>query len=587
MFEKIKNVANTPFTIVHAKKIWPFIKPYWKMALLGVLITVPVGALDAVIAWALKPYMDVVLIEKSARSASYIPILIILFSLLQGVLTYLAKYVNAWVGQKITNDLKKKLYIKLVHNDVEFFDNAKSGEVLVRFSGDADTACAGLVSNVKGFTTRFFSSVALVGVLFYNSWQLAIIGVVFLLAAFFPLSKVRKRIRKATKQTVTSASSMSTKYNEAYSGNRVVSSYNLYKYQYDRFKENLAEMFRLQMKIVKRTGLVSPLMHVLIAVGIAIVVWYGSYLIVTGVITPGNFVSFIAALLMLYTPIKAIGNTYTSLQGSLLAMERVFEVLETNPLITSPENPVFIDKFRKAIEYKNVSFAYKNGKTVLKNINASIKIGQTVALVGATGGGKTTFVNLLPRFYDVTKGEILIDGVDVRDMDITSLRNHIAVVFQDNFLFSGTIRDNIIMGKLDATEEEINRAVDNACLREFVDSLPDGLDTDIGERGILLSGGQKQRIGIARAFIKNAPIVILDEATSALDNQSEAIVQKALDNLMVDRTVFVIAHRLSTIHDADKIIVINKGQIVEEGTHKTLIAKKGAYYKLYHAKEKL
>jgi len=319
-----------------------------------------------------------------------------------------------------------------------------------------------------------------------------------------------------------------------------------------------------------------------VSLGIAVIIWLGSYLIVTKAITPGAFVSFITALIMLYNPIKSIGNNFNSVQMSLLAMERVFDILESVPAIRDEKNAKKLEKIKKTIEFKDVCFEYVQGKPVLKHINFKANVGQTIAFVGNSGGGKSTIVSLLPRFYDVQSGSIMVDGENIKHFQVNSLRDHIAMVFQDNFLFKGTIRDNIMLGKPDATEEEVEKAVKSACLEDFVKSLDKGLDTEIGERGVLLSGGQKQRIAIARAFLKNAPIVILDEATSALDNKSEAIVQQAIDNLMTDRTVFVIAHRLSTVRHADKIIVINNGEIVEEGNHEQLVEKPdGAYAALY------
>ena len=281
---------------------------------------------------------------------------------------------------------------------------------------------------------------------------------------------------------------------------------------------------------------------------------------------------------MLYTPIKAIGNNFNAVQMALMAMDRVFELLDGKPDIVSKKDAKLLPGIKKGIEYRDVCFEYEPGKPILKHINLKIKKGETVAFVGNSGGGKTTMVNLLPRFYDVTGGAVLFDGIDVRDLNLDSLRENIAIVFQDNFLFSGTIRENILLGKENATEDEIRTAVKNACLEEFINGLEKGLDTEIGERGTLLSGGQKQRIAIARAFLKNAPVVILDEATSALDNKSEAVVQQAVDNLMKDRTVFIIAHRLSTVRHADKIAVINYGELVELGTHEELLQREGSIY---------
>ena len=558
--------------------MWKYVKPYWGRALIAMTITIPIGAMDAVIAWALKPYMDVVMVEKGASYTAYIPLLIIVFTLLQSTFNYIATYLNTWVGQKVSNSLKLDLYKKLLHRSASFFDNKHSGDILMRYNNDVDSSCGGLLSNLKLFTTRLFSSVSLICVLFYNSWQLAIVAVVVLGCALYPLTTVKRKIKSIMDKTIFTGAAVTTQYNETYQGNRIITSYNLYDYQTKKFKDNLQQRFKLGIKMIQRTGLLSPMMHFIVSVGIAGVIWFGSHLIVTQTITPGNFVSFIAALIMLYTPIKAIGNNYNSVQMALLAMERVFKLMDAKPTITSKKGAPKLEKIAKSIEYKDVCFEYIKDKPVLQNINLKIKKGQTIAFVGNSGGGKTTMVNLLPRFYDVTSGSIMIDGTDIRDYDLDSLRDNIAVVFQDNFLFSGTIRENILLGKEDATQTEIDKAVESACLSEFISSLEKGLDTDIGERGTLLSGGQKQRIAIARAFLKNAPIVILDEATSALDNKSEAVVQQAVDNLMKDRTVFIIAHRLSTVRNADKIIVVNYGKIVEQGSHDELLKRPDSVY---------
>ncbi len=591
MFKKLTNKVikklKSTYTISNYCKILPYVKPYWVRALIGVLITIPIGAMDAVIAGALQPYMDVVMMEKNTASTSYIPILIILFSSVQSLLNYTATYLNTWVGQKISQSLKITLFEKLMHYDASFFDKSTSGDILFRFNYDVDMACAGLLSNLKLFTTRVFSSLSLIGVLIYNSWQLAIVAIIVLLGALYPLTTVRRRIKSLMDKTIFSGSAVMTHYNETFNGNRIVTSYNLYNYQLDRFRNTLHSVFKLGIKMIQRTGMMSPLMHFVVSLGVAIIIWLGSYLIVTQKITPGNFVAFIAALIMLYNPIKSIGNNFNSVQLSLMAMERVFGLLEAVPAIHDKANAVPLNAVRNTIEYKDVCFEYVPNKPVLKHINLKVDVGQTIAFVGNSGGGKTTMVNLLPRFYDVKSGKIEIDGVDIRDMQLDSLRDKIAIVFQDNFLFAGTIRENILLGKEDATQEEVNKAVKAACLEEFIASLDKGLDTEIGERGVLLSGGQKQRIAIARAFLKNAPIVILDEATSALDNKSEAIVQQAIDNLMADRTVFIIAHRLSTVRNADKIVVVNYGEIVEMGSHEELMAKEDSIYRsLYRAQLK-
>ncbi len=565
------------------RNIFPYIKPYWVRALLAVLVTIPGGALDAAIPWALKTYMDSITNGSISTLTKLMPVFIIGFALLQSSFTYLATYMNAWVGTKISNGLKCDLFQKLMRCDAAFFDQSVSGTIQMRFNGDVDTACAGLLSNLKMFSTRIFNSLALIIALLVISWQLAIVAIFILLIALFPLTTIRKRISDLSGKSVVAGGAVAAHYLESFSGNRIISSYNLYEYQTKKFKNVLTETFKIMIKMVQRTGILSPIMHFVIGCGIALIIFTGNYLIGKGMLTAGGFVAFTTSVIMLYQPIKSMGNDLNAVQLSLLAMERVFSLLHTDPKIRNKPKAKVLKKISEGIEYKNVCFEYVQDRPVLKNINLNIKLGETVAFVGNSGGGKTTLVNLLSRFYDVNEGCILIDGKDIRDLEIDSLRDKISVVFQDNFLFDGTIRENILLGKENATEEEIQSAVRSACLDEFVGELKKGLNTKIGERGVLLSGGQKQRVAIARAFIKNAPIVILDEATSALDNKSEAIVQKAIDNLMKDKTVLVIAHRLSTVRNADKIAVVNYGEIVEIGTHTQLIKKKnGIYASLYN-----
>lgn len=581
-----EEIKKLPF-IEHYKKMWPFVKPYMFRAILAILICIPIGALDSVVALSLKPYMDIVLVDKTESSPAYIPLLIVAFTSVQGFLNYAATYLNTWVGTKINQDLKRALYKKLLHLETSYYDQHNSGFVIQRFNTDCDIACSGLLENLKVFVSRFFSSISLICVLIYNSWQLAIIAVLILGCALMPLASVRRRIKRVVMGSVVEGAKVVSNYNETYSGNKTIASYNLQNKIYNTFDSTLHNLFKLTIKMVQKTAWMTPALHIIVSIGIGAVIGYGSYLIVNGDITSGNFVSFITALILLYTPIKSIGKNYNAMQVSFLAIERVVEILETEPTIFDKPNAVTLKGVKKRINFNHVYFEYKEGVPVLKDINLEVKAGTTVALVGNSGGGKTTIVNLIPRFYDVKSGSITIDKTDIRDISLESLRDNIAVVFQDNFLFAGTIRDNILLGKEDATEEEIATAVKMACLDEFINELENGLDTKIGERGSLLSGGQRQRLAIARAFIKNAPVVVLDEATSALDNKAEAVVQRAIDNLMQDRTVFVIAHRLSTVQNADKIVVINDGEIIETGTHEELLQEEnGAYKALYNAQFK-
>ena len=562
--------------------MWPYVKPFWFRGLVSLLLAIPIGSMDALIALSLKPYMDMVMVEKSLQASWYIPLIIVLFTSTQGALTYLSNYLNTWVGANITNLLKMDLYKKMLGFETEFFNQKNSGDVIYMFNNNADMACAGLLTNLKNFVQKFFTAVSLTFVLFYNSWQLAIVCVFILLMALLPMTTMKKKVKSVMDKAIVADSSLITAYNETYSGNKTIISYNLENYQKGKFQQVLNGIFSLRIKMLKRTRWLTPVMHVILSFGIGLAIWIGSVLILDGTITSGSFVSFLTALIMLYTPMKSIGSNYNSILMSFLAIERVFDIMDSVPAIRNKANAKILSEKPKLIEFKNVSFAYKPNVPVLKKVNITVKQGETIALVGNSGGGKSTFISLLPRFYDVSTGNILIDGVDIRDYTLESLRDNIGVVFQDNFLFGGTIRENIMLGNAKATPEQLKNAVKMAYLDDFVNSLKDGLDTQIGERGILLSGGQKQRVAIARAFLKDAPILILDEATSALDNKSEAVVQKAIENLMHDKTVFVVAHRLSTIRHASKIVVINQGEIVEVGTHDELVnIENGAYKLLY------
>ncbi len=563
--------------------ILPYFKPYLFRTLLALLLAIPIGSLDAVIALSLKPYMDIVMLNKQMQSPLYIPFLIIIFTTIQGTLNYLATYMNDWVGGKVTNDLKIDLYKKLMHQSSSFFDKQTSGKVLKGYNNDADKSCSGLLTNIKTCISRLFSSISLIAVLFYNSWMLAIIAVIALTCAMIPLMKMKSTIKGVYNKSEGENAKVLTTYNEAFAGNKIIAAYNLYDLKKSQFNKLVNTVFGLRIKITQHIGWLSPLMHIIVSCGIGAVIGLGSYLIVQGKLTAGQFVSFITALIMLYTPIKGLGNNAKSMTTCLCAMERVVSKLDKKSGIIDKPDAINFPDFKDKITFENINFEYKKDKPVLKNISFEVTKGETIALVGNSGGGKTTIVNLLPRFYKLKKGAIKIDGVSINDIKLNDLREHIAIVFQDNFLFEGTIRDNILLGKLDATDAELHNAIKNSYLEDFINSLENGLDTQIGERGVLLSGGQKQRIGIARAFLKNAPILILDEATSALDNQAEHIVQQAIDNLMKDRTVFVIAHRLSTIQNANRIAVINQGYLTELGTHEELLKiPNGDYKKLYN-----
>lgn len=577
-------------------RIWPYIRPFGFRIILGFLIAIPLGLLDGVTAFALKPFMDYVVGKQDwvfhlfgneytltwQLFAFLIPFAVVAFAGVQGVLRYLNDYISAWTSAHITNNVKFDLFHKLVHMDPQFFDENSSGIVISRYMGDPTTASSGIVDNIKTITTSLFGALGLIAVMLYSSWRLALVGVIVLNIAFLPVALIRKRIKNASNKNMVIGGNITTNINETYSGNKVMAAYGLQDRQEEYFVRQTWDSYNVGMSLLKRAGWMSPMMYLIASIGIAIVLAYGTSLINNGIMTAGSFASFVTSLLLLYKPVKTLGNTLTGIQNIFVAMGRVFELFDLEPKIKDSENAVELKGFEKEIQFKDVYFEYVPNQPVLKDINLTIPKNETLAIVGNSGGGKSTLVNLLPRFYDIKSGSITIDGKDIKDFTIKSLRHNISMVFQDNFLYTGTIKENIMMGNPDATTEELMAAIKSAHLEEMIQELPEGLETELGERGLTLSGGQRQRVAIARAMLRNAPIVILDEATSALDNESEAIVQKAMDNLMQNKTVFVIAHRLSTIKNANRIAVINEGNLVELGTHEELMAiENGEYKHLY------
>ena len=577
-------------------KMYPYIKIVLWRSILLFLLAVPLGLLDGVVAFSLRPYMDFVVngnelqtfelmghtFKLQAFFIKLIPIAIVVFALVQGVLKYVCNYLSDWTGNKMSNTLKVDLFKKLTSMDTKFFDINSSGLVLSRFFSDPDAASKNLINTLKSFILSIFEFVALVFVLLFNSWKLALIGIGVMGIAITPVLFIKKKIKKVSNATMVVSGDMTTNFNETFAGNKIITAYNLQENQNHKFEEQIHEQFDLAMSLTKRVGWMSPIMYFVCSIGIAIVMSYGNSLILSGEMSAGSFASFVTSLLLLYKPTKSLGLTLTNLQNTFVSIARVFELFDLMPEIKNSPNAQKFQGVGSGINFSHVNFEYEENQPVLKDFNLDVKANETIALVGNSGGGKSTVVNLLPRFYDIKSGSIKINGVDIRDLDISDLRNHISFVFQDNYLFTGTLKENILMGKPNATDAEIAEAIKLSHLDEFIGTLPEGINTIVGERGSSLSGGQRQRVAIARALIKNAPIVILDEATSALDNESEAIVQQALDNLMKNKTVFVIAHRLSTIHNANRIAVLNEGELVELGTHEELINKpEGRYRYLY------
>lgn len=564
------------------KQLIQYIKPYLPLTLLSILLTLPAGALDAVIVMTLKPYMDVIMLNKSIHSPWTISFFILVFTSIQGILNFSATYINSYVAGQITNEVKIILFENLLNRETSFFDKTTSGFIQKAFNNDVSKAFGSLLGYLKSYALRIFSAVSLIIVLIYNCWQLAIIAVFILVFALIPVTQVKNLIKNIVNDYENENAKVIADYNETFSGNKIISAFNLKNFQINKLKKHLKKAFQLDMKIILRTGWTTPLMRLVAAIGIGLIIGIGSTLINNNTITSGNFVAFVTALILLFNPIKGIGNDSKNLQTSILAIERVINELEYIPKIKNNASPIFMKHFNSGIEFKNVSFEYRKNKKVLHELSFQINKGEKIALVGHSGGGKSTIINLIPRFYDVTSGEILIDGINIKNYDINSLRNNISIVLQDNFIFTGTIRENLKIIKPNATDKDLFSVLQSSYLYDFVMSTEKGLDTQVGERGLLLSGGQKQRLGIARAFLKNSPIIIFDEATSALDNESEFYIKKAIENLMKDKTVIIIAHRFSTINNVDKIIVIDDGKIVEQGSQTQLLQNtNGKFKKLY------
>lgn len=540
-----------------------------------------VAGTTAASAYLIKPALDDVFINKDERMLKLIPVAVIIVYFLRGLGLYGQEYLMSYVGQNIIRRLRNMLYDHIQDLPLSFFHKEKTGTLMSRITNDVNTIKAMVSSVVTGSIRDCFTIVGLTIVIFTQIWDLALFAFIILPLAFYPIVALGRRVRKVSRKCLEAIADMSSFLHETFAGNKIVKAFGMESYEKERFFDKTFNLFRLEMKEIRAKSLSSPIMEFLGGIGIAFVIWYGGYKVISGTYTTGTFVSFLAAVVMLYDPVKKLSKLNNQLQQGLSATDRIFDIIERESDIKEDENPVVLGRGPHDVSFRNVNFRYKD-VVVLKDINLEIKSGEIIALVGMSGGGKTSLVNLIPRFYDVSGGSLLIDEIDIRKASISSLRDQIAIVTQEPILFNDTVKNNIAYGNLKASYKEIESAAKAAYAYEFIQGFPDKFNTMIGELGGRLSGGEKQRICIARALIKNAPILILDEATSSLDTESERLVQKALENLMKGRTTFIIAHRLSTIGYADRILVIVDGRIVEEGKHEDLMAKRGEYYKLYN-----
>lgn len=587
---KLKDTnAQTSFDYLWLiKRIYPYLKPYLKLIILSILISIPLGLADGVFAFSLKPYFDFVINKQNAfyfgnqisykSLAAIIPLVIIGIATIQGIFHFLNAFLCHWLSLKITNTIKTDLFKKLIYMDAKFFDENSSGIIINRFLYDPVLASRGIVDYLHNFILSIFGALSLIIVMFLSSYKLTIIGILGLCSACIPAFIVRQSIKKTSNQFAVISGDILTTFNETFNGNKLISVYSLQNKQINKYNQNIENAFDVDINLQKKLCSIYPFMQLITAIAIAVVLLYGTSLIYKGEMTSGAFVSYATSLVMLYKPIKMIGFLLTNIQNLFVAMGRIFELFDCDESITKNIKGPLLNNFSVNIEFDNVNFEYTKDQTILKNLCFKINKGETVALVGNSGGGKSTIASLIPRLYETNTGSIKIDGIDIKEYNLESLRNSISYVFQDIFLFTGSIKENIVL-ESNISDEELYSVI-NACkLDDLIKSLPEGINTLIGERGLTLSGGERQRVAIARAMVKNSPIIILDEATSSLDNEVEANVQIALENLVRDKTVILIAHRLSTIKNADKIFVINNGELVEQGTHDELLSKDDSYYK--------
>ena len=562
------------------KRLLALIKENKLRLFLAMVCMLVIAVASSATAFLVKPVLDDIFFNKDTTMLKIIPLVVILIYFLRGLGMYGQDYLMNYVGENIIKDLRNDLYNRIQDLPIAFFHKEQTGVLMSRITNDVNIIKTMVSTAVTGSLKDSFTIVGLTFVIFYRDWKMALFAFIILPVAFFPIVEFGRRVRRISTGWQEAMADLNSFLHETLAGNKIVKAFGMESYEKKRFFNKTLDLFKLEMKAVVARSLSSPIMEFLGGLGIAFIIWYGGYKVITGSSTAGTFFSFMAAVLMLYDPVKKLSGLNNAVQQGLAAADRVFDIIEMESDIKEKKNPLAIKRGPHRVTFENVFFKYDD-VMVLKDINLDVKADEVLALVGMSGGGKTSLVNLIPRFYDVTRGAVRIDEMDIRDVSISSLRDQMGIVTQEPILFNDSIRNNIAYGKWNATDKEIIKASEAAYAYDFIQNFPKKFDTNIGELGGRLSGGEKQRICIARALLKDAPILILDEATSSLDAEAEMLVQKALENLMKGRTTFVIAHRLSTIDYADRIVVIVKGHVKEEGKQEELISMKGEFFKLY------